>query len=71
MSVSRLTLSPFFNACNEVFANVWGMRWTVNDFECNSATVKLTPSIAMDPLGTIPARSSDWHDTSKTQSAPF
>ena len=51
MSISILTISPIDFNPNVVTHKVWGIRVTEIISSLISTTVKLTPSIAIDPLG--------------------
>src|SRR3954467_9360574 len=50
-SNSRFTRSPGLAAATFVPARVWGMSQTAKLFAPSSATVRLIPSTAIDPLG--------------------
>jgi len=50
MSHSRLTVSPNFFSSRIVSAPVWGMMETWNDPLSTAATVRLTPSMAIEPF---------------------
>ena len=52
-SFSRLTISPFFFSERMVFAAVWGMMETWNQSLSSRATVRLMPSMVMEPFSTI------------------
>ena len=57
-SISKLTLSPLDLSPKVVIASVWGIKTTEIVSPLTSTTVRLMPSMASDPLGTIAQRSS-------------
>jgi hypothetical protein len=58
MSISTLTLSPFDFNPSVVLAKVWGIKAIETLLSFTSTTVRLTPSIAIDPLETIDRKTS-------------
>lgn len=68
-----LTRSPFFKEPSVVFASVWGMRAMLTRFPSIDATVRETPSIAMEPFWTTKGRRSLGMRTTKfsTLNSPF
>ena len=53
ISVSRLTGSPFLRSCSTVCATVWGIAEIEKPVRSTLATVRLIPSIVMEPFSTI------------------
>jgi hypothetical protein len=58
MSISTLTLSPFDFNPSVVLAKVWGIKEIETLSSFIFTTVRLTPSIAIDPLETIERKTS-------------
>ena len=56
MSFSRFTGSPAFFVLRIVFPAVCGMIETVKHRSSTETTVRLMPSIAIEPFSTMPAR---------------
>ena len=52
MSVSRLTRSPTFRSASTVTDTVWGMAEMAKDWRSTLATVRLMPSMVMEPFST-------------------
>ena len=53
ISVSRLTVSPSLRVSRVVSDPVWGMMETLKSRSVTAATVRLMPSMVMDPFSTI------------------
>src|SRR3990167_3500475 len=70
MSVSIFTSEDGPLKLKVVLQRVWGMTYTVKALECLFTTVRLIPSMATEPLGTINFRNSGLRVISK-QGLPF
>src|SRR5262249_14137638 len=69
-SVSRFTAEPGRLNPNVVRSRVWGIRATLKLSVVTSTRVRLTPSTATDPLGTIWAASSAGQENQTSSHSP-